>query len=204
MENEQLTSEQSLRIIEAMINSAKNQFGQNGHLYLLWGWLVLTCSLAQFVLAHFVQVSWNWVVWLSVWVAMIYQYFYIRHTHRERRVRTYTDSILGTVWLAFAIVIVLLAAVIGNIFMAQGIEFFSIANVFFLLLYGIPTFVSGFVLKFRPLWIGAIGCWVLAVVAPFVHDDFRLLTLAPAMLVGWIIPGYMLRARYKRTVSHGL
>ena len=54
MENDKLTSgEESLAIIHAMINKAKHQFSDNGHLYLLWGWVVLLCSITQFLIINF-------------------------------------------------------------------------------------------------------------------------------------------------------
>jgi hypothetical protein len=50
MENENdFNPQQSLALIESMINKAKNRFSENGHLYLLWGWTVLLCSIIHFV-----------------------------------------------------------------------------------------------------------------------------------------------------------
>ena len=198
MDNEQITGREGLQIIEEMINTAKSQFSENGHLYLLWGWLVFCCSIAQFVLYDVFHSDWHWTVWLLTWVAVVYQYFYIRRKQRLRKVRTYTEDILNMVWLAFIIVLVLISAVLMNIFMARKLDFYLMINPIIIIIYGIPTFITGSALKFKPLWMGGIGCWVLGVVTAFLPFDYEMLMLAPTMLAAWIIPGYLLRARYRK------
>jgi hypothetical protein len=204
MEEKPITQEESLRIIEAMISTAKTQFSQDGHLFLLWGWVVLFCSLSQFVLMHFVHTEWHYVVWILTWAALAYQVVYIRRKRSRRKVRTYADDILSAVWTAFLVVILVMAMVIGNIFQAKGMNFYAMVNPIFLLMYGVPTFVSGSVLKFKPLIFGGIGCWVLAIATAFLPQDWQILMISPAMLIAWISPGYQLRARYRKTYAHGL
>ena len=43
MDTEKLSEQESLTIISNMINKAKGEFSENGHLYLLWGWVILIC-----------------------------------------------------------------------------------------------------------------------------------------------------------------
>ena len=203
MENEHISEQESLRIIEEMINTAKSQFSENGHLYLLWGWLVLGCSIAQFVLFDVFHSDWHWTVWLLTWVAVVYQYFYFRRKQRRRQVRTYTEDILATVWLAFIVIVILITAVLLNIFLARHMDFYLMLNPVLLLVYGVPTFVSGSILKFRPLQVGGIVCWILGVVTALLPQDYAMLMLAPAMLFAWIIPGYLLRARYRKNIRDG-
>jgi hypothetical protein len=203
MQEENLTERESLEIINSMINQAKNQFSEDGHLYLLWGWMVLICSIGQFVLWHIFHYPWYYAVWWLTWVLVVYQVIYLKRKIKRRRVKTYTEDILSVVWLAFFIPIVLFAAVIGNIFAAHGKDFYQFIDPIFLVIYGMPTFITGFALKFKPLWIGGIGCWVLSVISAFLPGDFQILALAPAMIIAWIIPGYILRARYKKNASGG-
>jgi hypothetical protein len=201
MQEQNLTELESLRIIEQMINKAKSHFSEDGHLYLLWGWVIFVCSIAQFVLQHIYKVSWHWTVWLVSWVVIAYQIYYLRNKRKHRTVKTYTDSIIGVVWLAFAITLILVVAVLGNIFQSKGINFFIMVNPILLVLYGIPSFISGFILKFRPLWIGGISCWVLSIISALLPADYQVLMLAPAMMFAWILPGYLLRARHHKTIS---
>jgi hypothetical protein len=59
-----------------------------------------------------------------------------------------------------------------------------------------PTFLSGIILKFRPLVIGGLICWLLALGSVFVPVDFQLLFLCAAVFCAWIIPGILLRKKF--------
>ena len=194
MQSEQPFSEQqSIQLIESMINKARNQFSENGHLYLLWGWVILVCSIAQFVLSEFVRSNSAYLVWMLTWLALVYQVVYLIKKKKQRKVRTYTDGILGGVWLSFVITMLLFAFSIGSL---QGSSYYKILNPLLLALYGIPTFLSGIILRFRPLISGGICCWCLCVLAPFIPLQYHVLLLGVAVIVAWIIPGYLLRKRF--------
>ena len=194
-ENE-LTGQESLAIIGSMINKAKNQFRQNGHLYLIWGWAVFICGIAQFILLNYVHYEKHYIVWFSLWLVLIYQVFYLRKERRQRRVRTYTDEIIAFVWLVFIILMGLFGFLSARVF--DNNSYYSFIDPAFLALYGMPTFLSGIILKFRPLIVGGICCWFLSVIATFISPQFHLLFVPVAMIVAWIIPGYKLNAKYKQ------
>ncbi|MEO5681975.1 MAG: hypothetical protein ABIQ88_04995 [Chitinophagaceae bacterium] len=195
MQEENITQQQSLAIIESMINKAKNQFSENGFAYLLWGWVILFCSLSQFVMQHFLQYPKYYLVWLLTWLAAIVQVVYSAKRGKKRVVKTYTDEITGYVWLVF--VIMLLLTGLGTGRLLQPAQYY-ISNIIILILYGMPTFLSGIILKFRPLVTGGICCWVLSVLAGFLPPDFTGLLISLAVTIAWIIPGYLLRSRYKK------
>jgi len=195
MNEENFDPKQSLLLIESMINRAKDKFAEDGSMYLLWGWVVFVCSLTQFVLMHFFKYPYHYIVWFASWIVVIYQVVYIRKKIKQRRVRTYTGYILGYVWLTFVIVIFLLAFLIGRL--TEG-DYYSHISPILLTIYGIPIFLSGIILRFKPLVIGGIGCWILAIAAMLIGNyDYQFLLIPLAMIIAWIIPGYLLRAKYK-------
>jgi len=195
MNEENFDPRQSLLLIESMINRAKDKFAEDGSMYLLWGWVVFVCSLTQFVLMHFFKYPYHYVVWFASWIIVIYQLVYIRKKIKRRRVRTYTGYILGYVWLTFIIVIFLLAFLIGRL--TEGDYYIHISPIL-LTVYGIPIFLSGIILRFRPLVVGGIGCWILSIAAMLIENyDYQFLLIPLAMIIAWIIPGYLLRAKYK-------
>ena len=198
MEDEKISGVESLQVIQSMINKAKNQFTESGHLYLLWGWLILICSVVEFVLMKVVQYKYHYMIWMVTWIAVIYQIFYIYKKEKMRRVRTYTDDILAFVWIVFVIMMVLVMILSGRML---GNESFKIINPVFLALYGMPTFLSGVILRFKPLRIGGICCWLLSILSTFVEPDYRILFVALAVTIAWIIPGYSLRARHKKSMA---
>jgi hypothetical protein len=192
---EQFSPQQSLAVIQSMIETAKNQFSENGHLYLIWGWLVFICSVGQFILLSVFRYEYHYLVWMLTWLAFIYQTIYLIREKRKERVRTYTDSIIGFVWLVFVVMMFLFGFLFGR---ELGDNYYRMVNPGFLALYGMPTFLSGIILKFRPLVLGGIGCWLLSILSLFIPYDYQLLLLAAAMIIAWIIPGYLLRAKYKK------
>jgi len=192
---EQFSPQQSLAVIQSMIETAKNQFSENGHLYLLWGWLVLVCSLAQFFLLTVLKYQYHYLVWMLTWLAFIYQMIYLAKEKRKEKVKTYTDHIIGFVWIAFVIQMLLFGILFGTVL---GDHYYKLMSPGFLALYGMPTFLSGIIIKFRPLIIGGIGCWLLSIGTLYITYDYQLLMLSAAMVVAWIIPGYLLRAKYNK------
>lgn len=194
MQEENISEKESLQIIESMINKAKNQFSENGHLYLLWGWTVLICSLSQFILMYFVNFEKHYLVWLATWLVFFYQIFYLRKERRRQIVRTYTDSIIGFVWITFVILMFLFGFLFGRV---MGEDYYYFMYPGFLALYGMPTFLSGIILRFKPLVIGGICCWILSIVSAYTPADFQLLLIPVAMIAAWIIPGYRMKAKYK-------
>ena len=108
---------------------------------------------------------------------------------------TYTGYIIGFVWLTFVIVIILLAFLIG--FLTAGDYYTHIVHIL-LAVYGMPVFLTGVIIRFKPLIIGGIACWILCIISTFIKVyDYQFLLIPVAMLIAWIIPGYMLRAKYQ-------
>ncbi len=197
MQEEKFSPEQSLQVIQSMIEKAKNQFSENGHLYLLWGWVVLICSLTQFFLLKVMHYEKHYLVWIACWLAVIYQFFYLRKQRRQEKVKTYTDNIIGFVWITFFIMMILIGFMLSR---SLGDQYYKLINPAFLALYGMPTFLSGILLRFRPLIIGGIGCWLLSGLSHFIEYDYQLLLLSAAMIIAWIIPGYILRNKYQKQI----
>ncbi|HYC28697.1 MAG TPA: hypothetical protein VEB42_07770 [Chitinophagaceae bacterium] len=191
----EFSPEQSLEVIQTMINTARNKFSENGHLYLLWGWVVFTCSITQFVLMNYVKYEHHYMVWMLTWAAFIYQLFYLYRHKRREKVRTYADSLIGFVWMVFVVLMFLFGFMFGR---ETGENYYRLIGPGFLALYGMPTFLSGVIIKFRPLVIGGVSCWILSIISTYVPHDYQLLLLALAMIIAWIIPGYAFRAKYKK------
>lgn len=186
---------ESLEIIQSMINKAKNNFSENGHLYLLWGWVVLVCSITEFVLLQ-INYEKHYLVWMLCWAAFIYQAIFLARKRRQKTVQTYTHDILKYVWLVFIIIMFLMGFLFGAIL---GGEYYKMITPGFLAIYGMPTFLSGIILRFKPLIIGGISCWVLSIVSTLIPPEYNLLLVAAAMIVAWIIPGYLLRSRFRKS-----
>lgn len=188
----QMSEAESLSIISDMINRARNRFSETGTLYLLWGWVILFCCLAQFISVKYFNYQMGYRVWFLTWLAVIYQFIYLAKRKKIEKVKTYTDDIIGFVWVAFVSCGVIL------VFLLLSQKAYTSIYPAILVMYGMPTFLSGIILKFRSLILGGLFCWLLAITTPMIHYEYHLLLLACAVIGAWIIPGYLLRTKYKK------
>jgi hypothetical protein len=67
-----------------------------------------------------------------------------------------------------------------------------------LVIYGTWLFISGGALKFRPFVLGGIVNWICGVAAFFVPFEIQLIILGFAVLLGYIIPGHMLKHKFRK------
>ena len=181
----------SLQLIESMINKAKNNFSESGTLYLLWGIVVFVCSMFQFVAIHFYNYQQAQYIWFLTWLVVIYQVIFLSKKAKKEKVKTYTADILKYVWICFVSCMFILIYIL-----LQQKSYYSV-NPAILVLYGMPTFLSGIILKFKPLVIGGMICWLLALGSVWVPYDFQLLFICAAVVAAWIIPGILLRRKFK-------
>ena len=191
MQSEDFSPKDSLRLIDNMISQAKNRFTENGFLYLLWGWVVFICALFHFTVLKlhlFKHPEW---VWSVTWAVVIFQVIYLAKVKRKVTVKTYSDGIIDAIWICFGICMFVLAIVIGRF------NLWIYMNSLVLLFYGVPTFLSGFVMRFTPLKIGGVTCWLLAIGSTYVDQIYYLVFIAMAVFIAWIIPGYLLRRKFK-------
>lgn len=191
MQPENFSPRDSLLLIDSMISQAKNRFTENGFLYLLWGWAIFACSVSHFLAIKFSLFEHPERIWILTWAVVIFQVIYLVKAKKKEKVKTYSDGIIDAIWICFGICMFVLMIVMSRF------ELWIYINSLVLLFYGIPTFLSGFVMRFTPLKLGGIACWLLAIASTFVAPVYYLLMIASAVLIAWIIPGYLLRRKFK-------
>jgi hypothetical protein len=187
--------EQSLQLIQSMIEKTKSNISQNRFYFLFWGWLVFSTVLAQFILKVVFQYTHHYLVHLMVIPAVVITIYYAK-THHKRTHRTYIGESMSYLWTGIGISFFILSFLISNL--QEG---FLNGYPFFILFYGLGTFVSGRILQFKPLVIGGIVNWILACLCIFVSFDYQMLIAALAILTSYIIPGHLIRPNQK--TQHG-
>ena len=190
MENDQLSPENSLALIQSMINKAKNTVAGDSFYFLLWGWLVFIASIAQFVLKVILHSPYHYYSWTLMIVGIIVSAYYGYTENKKRRVKTYVEELLNYLWIGVFFSYVLF----GFIFARSG---WQNCYPFYMGLYAVGSFVSGRALKFSPLVWGSIGSWILAIIATYADYDTNILLCAFAIMLSNIIPGHLMRTRYK-------
>lgn len=185
--SENLSPLQSLQLIQSMIEKTRANLSANRFYFLLWGWLVFGAVMCQFILKVVFEYRYHYIVWLLMLVGAVVTVVHALRQERTSQVRTYIGESMRILWTGMGISFFVLSFIITS--SGSGWVF---SYPFFILLYGLGTFVSGKLLQFRPLVIGGIINWCLACAAPFFHFDYQLLIAAAAILSSYIIPGHLL------------
>ena len=185
--------QESLQLIESMIKKVRSDISHNRFYFLFWGWFTFLAILGQFFLKVVIGYAHHYLVWLALIPAVVIT---IVRSNRDSRksVSTYVGDSMKYLWLGIGISFFVLSFIITK--SAGG---WYIAYPFFILFYGLGTFVSGMFLKFRPLVIGGIFNWMLACVCVFLPYDYQLLIAAIAILTSYIIPGHILQPAKRET-----
>lgn len=186
----QMNQEESIAIIRRMIDNAKSAYQESGTIYLIWGWVVLVASLTHFVLLEMTDFKHPYAAWLLIIVGIVASIVQGIQDNSKQTVSTFVDDFMKYIWSAFGVTLTIVLVFMGKIGMESTYPIV-------LLIYGIGLYISGGALQFRPLILGGIACWAIAVVAFFFPFNIQLLLLALAVALGYIIPGHMLQAKYK-------
>ena len=195
MQEENLSPQDSLQLIHSMIDRAKNTVADDSFYFLLWGWLVFAASTIQYVLKVILNSPYHYLSWSLMFVGVIVSIIYGTTQHKKRKVRTYVEEILNYLWISIFFSYILL----GFIFARFG---WQNCYPFYIMMYAIGTFVSGRALKFPPLVWGAVASWLLAIVTTYTSYDVNILLSGVAILISYIIPGYLLKRKYRQMQLH--
>lgn len=179
-----LTSEESLEIITDMIQTAKGTMQGMSFHFLLWGWVVIIGNLGHYYLMQYTNYDYPFAVWLITIPAWIASFLYGYTQSSKSKVRTYSGELITWTWLAFSFSIV--------IFIFSG-KFGELISPSILLFAGTATFLTGLIIKFKPLIYGGSSFWIFAAVGFMVSPAHSLLLSAVAVVIGYLIPGYLLK-----------
>lgn len=207
----QLTERESLDLIATMISKAKDSYHDTGIGAIMWGALIAICSIVKLSEIHF-EYQLPFDIYLLTFLAIIPQVLITIREKKERKVKSFDDSYMDYIWLGFGISIFLLIFIINVIFNVWGpvateyrqlaghrsaFQFSEFISPLFLLLYGLPTFITGAACKFRPMLWGGLFCWVCCIATLFTSIKADLLLTAASAIIAWLIPGILMEREYR-------
>jgi hypothetical protein len=218
---EELSEKESLALITSMIQKAKSSYHDSGTASLLWGSAVTIASLVTYLQMEF-DFSIGFDIWLIVLAAFIPQIFISIRQRKTRKFQSHTDTAINAVWLTYALTIFgltfyqnIVPDVTAALIKAEGWNMMkhytqvnkpdeiirpfppSIYSIY-ILVYAIPTLITGIVKKFKPMIIGAIIAYILFACSCFTEVKFDMLFGAITAMACWFVPGLILRNRYNQ------
>ena len=196
MENveKEFTPEESLLLISQVISKTRRNIKVASFFFILWGWTMVFASLACFfVIKYFVGIHqykyinlWAWMAWIiPVLIASIVSSTQEKKMKSFEKVKSQIGNIIKIMWTSNGI-----AIVIGCI-VSYRLNFYPAPLIFIII--GLSTFMTGYIIKFKPLMYGGIIFWLATILSVFIQSDLQLLLTAVTIVAGYIIPGYMLK-----------
>lgn len=188
-----MNNREALKIIDEMIATAKADINDNGFFYLLWGWVILIGVVSQYIFLYEIQWEYHYIVWgICTSFGAIASIVYSYRTRHKAKVKTHFEKMMGYVWGGFGITLFLTLFSMNANNSPSGVYPLIIA------LYSMGSFISGGLLKFKPLKVGAIISWGLSLGAMFMDFKYQLLMLALSLIIAYLVPGYMLKSKYNK------
>jgi hypothetical protein len=186
MDNEKpLSPQESLDVILKAISSTKNSIRSNSFYFLLWGWLIAIASFGFFVMKVFFDAWFHFVLFPIL--AFIAGVITIVHYSRKKVVSTesYVSHFLSRLWAVLGIAFIM--AVFINVSRGEGPFTYT------MMLAGVGTLVSGWVMKFKPLIFGGVLFLVSSIVSVYVALEYKALLQGITVVAGYLVPGYLLK-----------
>ncbi len=187
---ETLKPEQSLQVISNMIHAAKNKLADDGFHIIFWGWNVTICALFHYIT---LRLGYQWGGWcwaIAMPLGGIISSIQGRKESKSKKVRTHVETYLAYLWGGFLIAMFITLA-LGYL---HGIK---VTYFILMLLYGVSTFITGGILNFKPLIIGSLFSFAIAIISVYMGDIDQFLCIAASLICSYIIPGHLLRSKYR-------
>ena len=195
MNQENFSAQDSLRVIQSMIDRAKENVKNNSFYFLLWGWLVFITAILNFILMKFTDIKQPYIVWNIMWLGVIASIIKGIRTGRSEKVKTYLGETMRYFGISMAIIYCSFAFIFGKY------DLWQYSFPFYILIYAAACFFMGSMMQFPLLkWTGLL-CLPIMIVSVFVKYEWQLLFLALAVLLSYIIPGHILsiKEKYQKT-----
>lgn len=182
-----LTEKESLQLITEMIGKAKSSYHSNGTSAIMWGIVIFFCSIFNFLEMQF-HFDIGFDIWWLMWVALVPQFIMVFKNRNDKKFVSYEETTMSFVWWAFG-ASVLMLMFFNNYYRPLHSESL------FLMLFGMPTFITGGMFRFKPMIIGGMICWILFGISLYTELKINILLMALAALSAWLIPGIILKKK---------
>ena len=196
MNKTSLTPEESLSLISKTIEETKKRFEENGHIIILWGVLMFTVFLSQYIFSITGLYKKFDIIWTVILFPLgaIYTFIYLRKNVKKDLPKTLLSRVIQTMGWAMGLNLMIL----GFLFSHQLGD--AMAPVFIILL-ALSMIVTGASIEFKPLFIGGVLLNLIGLCTFFLDRDYHGFSMMLGAVVGLIIPGILLNnARRKEHV----
>ncbi len=185
MKEKTFNEKEAVAVIQQMVNAGRYNIKQDAVHLLVWGWLILAACLVHY-LSYLAQFPEGLYVWTVVIVLGMAASMYTGWKQgQQAKSQSYIDRINRYLWLGS---LVPFAIAIGI-----GLTYdWIFAYPVFAAIFGWGNFISGGLLKYKPLVWGGVAAWIFAGLMLFFTGPEILLLMAAAIFLSYLVPGHMM------------
>jgi hypothetical protein len=204
------TEQQSLAVINEMIDRARNNIKQDSANNMVYnGYAVALVAVVNFILLHLLpeaETNMSFMVWWLMIPSACIDYFIKRKIDRSAIVKTQIDGVISQLWRGFSISIILLLIMIFSASFAFNKWTYALfITPSIMIMVAMAEFVMSRMCRFKPFFWGAVCFWTGAILCVFSYcvlkrGDIQFLILAICMIIGFVIPGNLLNKKSKENV----
>lgn len=186
---DELTEKDSLEVIQNMISMAKGSVVSNQFYFIMWGWALILINLFDYVSTTYFEFPYAKMAWGLCFPLGIYTGVHASLMAKKRHFKTHLDDLFLYMWMGFFIIVIIIVG--------AGAKVNFYINPLIVLITSLPTLVTGLVVKFKPLIVGASTFWIFAAIAFNLPHEYHSLVGAVALFCGYLVPGYLLKRKIK-------
>lgn len=195
MEKNTLTPEESFMLINKAITNFKMNYKESARIFLLWGWILTLAGLTNFVVlkilrskeAYELMGPYSLATWaIFALIGFIILFFITNKIDRKKKVYSYLDGYIKNLWTVTAVAFFIATLLCIKLNLAPP--------PIMLLIAGLSTTTSGLLIKFKPLIIGGMSFFAFSIATTYVSNEYIALMVSAALICGYLIPGYYLKA----------
>ncbi len=192
MENQNVTSEEQISIIEnSLKHSSKQKTGASNY-YIIWGAILPAYFIVQFLNVHFRT---DFTALLSDISMSFYalggllSFLQSRKDDKSETVVPLNEKVYKYAWIGASIGI----GVMSIISQGYSNNFIELFCIIILLIFGLINFIIGGVTNFKPLIIAGVLSMLLIILIPLSTIDYKFLITAIGILFNCLLPGLMMK-----------
>jgi len=198
---DEMTTQEEIAFIKKVMQDSRKIIYTDGKEFIYWGVIVTICLVHTYVAAVFhdsnpmlrIALFWSIMILLG-WIG---NYFIIRKRYKSSNIRSLAGNILGKIWLANGIGMMLVGFIGGFSGAIHGVFISPLMSSFL----GGSYFISGAIYGKKMISYLAFLWWLGAIIMFIFPGVYSILMMAMMMILFQIVPGIILYRNSKLEFS---
>ena len=187
--------QQEISIIKEMIDKTRRETAESGNLFIFIGLFsaVITLLIGLLEIYNLNHLVLPAIIIMSIGNGIVGYLI----ASKENKVETYPKTIFWKVWVVCGFTAVLIVF----LFPFLNVYSFRAVPVLVSLIMGIALFISGIVYELKFIQVSSSAWFAGALLLSLTDSQYRFLIVVAVIIVGWIIPGFILNRRFRNGIG---